>query len=90
MRRIMNPIKPDADSIEWGVYNHKMMGMLNDIYLARYLNPAQIRKLCKHAEAQCRRSKDRKAFLMIRKSSDPKGVLDASYPQLMKIIEDVI
>lgn len=90
MSRIKNPIKPDADNIEWGIYNHKMAGLLSDIYLARHLHPAQIRAMCKQAEAQCRRRKDRKTFLMIRKSSDPRGVLDASYPKLIKIIEEAV
>lgn len=89
MSRIKKRINPD-DRIEWGIYNHKIASLLNDIYLARHLNPTQIRAMCKRAEAQCRRSKDRKSFLIIRKASDPKAMLDASYPHLIKMIEGAV
>lgn len=83
-------IQPDASHEEWLKYHQRIVELLNDIYLARHLCPANIRRLCKQAESHCRRKKDKKIFLMIRKHSNPRRLLDDCYHELMAVIDVVI
>lgn len=90
MSRIDNPIRPGASDEEWLQYHQHIVELLNDIYLARHLCPDNIRRLCKQAESRCRRKKDKKIFLMIRKHANPRQLLDDCYKELMAVIDVVV
>lgn len=87
--RAKSPIRDTHGIDEWLAYQREIIDRLNDLYLARFLAPNKIRRMCKEAERVCRRKKDRLTFIKIRKHSNPAKLLDECYPELIQVIENV-
>ena len=90
MKNADNPIRDDDPLEDWLEYQNQIVDQLNNLYLARYLAPDKIRRMCKRAETACRRKKDKKIFLMIRKHSNPCQLLDDCYHDLMAVFDVVV
>lgn len=57
------------------------------IHLAARLNPKRVKPLCKAAEKKCLTKRDKQVFLTIRKSPNPRALLEKHYDKFLKVLE---
>lgn len=66
-----------------------LVDILADVLMARHLDPGNIIKHIKAAEAKCHRKKDRLTFVRIRKSPNPIAMLDKAAADFDVLIDEV-
>lgn len=66
-----------------------LVDILADVLMARHLDPKNIIKHIKAAEAKCHRKKDRLTFVRIRKNPDPIAMLDRAAEDFGLVIDEV-
>ena len=83
------PLTINQEAKRRAVNDAYLADLVSDVLLARHLDPKNIIKHIKAAEAKCLRKKDRLTFVRIRKSPDPLVMLDNAAKQFGVVIEEV-